>query len=271
LATDCQGLPDWTAVAAFTNGDFVAAGTYAVNPIANKDLPIYARRFDARGIPYGKAFQVGALTNGYATVSAAYGTDGRFAFAWPSHTRCVMVRAFQGNESSPFAPEFAANSFSVPRGNVSARYNSKNELVVVWAGAAEASKHAVYIRRFDAGLAPEGGEWKVNETAPADEWDTSLSIGPNDEALVSWNSGTTIYARLLDRNGHPMGHEFRVNQYSVGKHTMGWEACPHTLQLSNGDLVAGWAGDGASGKGVYLTVFKLMTNGGTNFQGQRSE
>jgi hypothetical protein len=170
-----------------------------------------------------------------ATASATYGTDGRFAFAWPSHTGHAMVRAYRSNEFSPFGPEFPANIISTCDGLVSARYNSSNKLVVVWRSSYGGSfSNAVCIRRFDSNLAIETGEWKANETTHANNWPTSLSIGANDEALITWDSSISkysrnIYARLLDRDGDPIGHEFRVNQFAKGSHTMGWEACPqHT-------------------------------------------
>jgi serine/threonine protein kinase len=253
-------LPDWTALASHTNGDFVAAGTYAVGSRGNRDLPIMARRFNAEGTPYGAAFQVGAATNGTATVSAAYGADGRFAFAWPSDTRNAMVRAYRSNEFSPFSVEFCANS-SKRKGLVSARYGLNNELFVVWSGSTGSGSNAVYVRRFDANLVAQGAEWQVNEHTIPKEWVTSLSLGTNSEALVTWDaSDNNIYGRLLDQNGNSLGHEFRVNQHTDGSRTLGWEACLHTAVLDNGNLVAGWAGNGASGNGVYLTMLKLIAD-----------
>lgn len=143
---------------------------------------------------------------------------------------------------------------------MSARYNSKNELTVVWTGSTGTVTNAVYIRRFDSNMAAEGKEWKVNETPLTNPWCVGLSIGANDESIVSWDSGTNIYARLLDPGGSPVGHEFRINQFADGKHSMGWEACLHTTILENGNLVAAWGGLGASGSGVYLTVFTFITN-----------
>jgi hypothetical protein len=175
-----------------------------------------------------------------------------------------MVRAYRSNEFSPFGPEFPANIISTCDGLVSARYNSSNKLVVVWRSSYGGSfSNAVCIRRFDSNLAIETGEWKANETTHANNWPTSLSIGANDEALITWDSSISkysrnIYARLLDRDGDPIGHEFRVNQFAKGSHTMGWEACPHTAVLGNGNLVVGWGGDGANGNGIYLTMFKRL-------------
>ncbi|MGD0613948.1 MAG: LamG-like jellyroll fold domain-containing protein [Verrucomicrobiota bacterium] len=252
-------LPDWTCAASYTNGEFIAVGTYAVGPKVVTDMPIFARRFNSAGVPCGASFQVGAFTNGYATASAAYGTDGRFAFAWLSHTRNAMVRAYRSNEFSPFGLEFPANSFSAPTKTVSARYNSKNELTVAWSGYSDSLTNAMFVRRFDSNMAAEASERQVNEQAPANRWNNSLSIGTNDEALVSWDSPPgRISGRLLDRNGDPIGHEFRINQYANGSRTLGWEACPHTAVLGNGNLVAGWAGDGASGNGIYLTFLKFI-------------
>ena len=253
-------LPDWTCAASYTNGEFIAVGTYAVGPKGVTDFPILARRFNSAGIPCGASFQVGVFTNGHATASAAYGTDGRFAFAWPSHTRNAMVRAYRSNEFSPFGNEFPANFHSTPYLRaVSARYNSRNELTVAWSGYSDSVTNAMFVRRYDSNMAAEASERQVNEQAPANRSNNSLSIGTNDEALVSWDSPPgRIFGRLLDRNGDPIGHEFRINQYTNGGRTLGWEACPHTAVLGNGNLVAGWAGDGASGNGIYLTFLKFI-------------
>ena len=252
-------LPDWTAVASYTNGDFIAVGTYAVGPKTDSDLPIYARRFNGAGTPNGASFQVGAVTNGYATASATYGSDGRFAFAWPSHTSNAMVRAYRSNEFSPFGPEFPANSISTSKGMINARYNSNHELIVIWSGSAGAVSNELFVRRFDSNMVAEASEWQVNETAPANHWSVSLSIAANDESLIVWESSqSNLFARLLDRNGNAIGHEFRVNQFTKGPRLLGWEACLHTAILRNGNFVVGWAGNGANGNGIYLTLFKLL-------------
>jgi serine/threonine protein kinase len=257
-------LPDWTSVASYTNGDFIAAGSWAVGPKGTNEWPVLARRFNSSGIPYGPAFQVGKITNGYAAASASYGTDGRFAFAWPSHTRNAMIRAYRSNEFSPFGNEFAANSITTSGALVSARYNSKNELIVVWrSGSKDSAPYSVFVRRFDSNMVAEASESKANEQAPGYSWASGISVGPNDELLVSWNTlkgdkSKDIYARLFDRAGNPVGHEFRVNQFLEGDHDLGWEACQHTAILPNGNFVVGWVGDGARGNGLYLTLFKLL-------------
>ena len=257
-------LPDWTSTASFTNGDFVAVGSWAVGPLWVRDDKILARRFHADGSPYGPVFKVSELTNGYSTAASTYGTDGRFAFAWASHTRNAMVRAYHSNEFSPFGPEFPVNTSAPCDGKVNACYNSGNNLVVVWRSAGNGLfSNSVCVRRFDANLLPLAGEQKVNEAKPANDTDTSLSVGPNDEALISWGSYTgknskDIYARLLDQNGDVVGHEFRVNQFTKGNHILGWEDCLHTLILQNGNFVVGWMGEGANGSGLYLTMFRRI-------------
>jgi hypothetical protein len=96
---------------------------------------------------------------------------------------------------------------------------------------------------------------KVNENAPVYHWNASVSVGANNESLISWDSLIGIYARLLDPRGHPIDHEFRVNQFVNGHYKLGWEACSHTAILSNGNFVVGWVGNGAEGNGLYLTMF----------------
>jgi hypothetical protein len=254
-------LPDWTALTSHTNGDFIAVGTYAVNPI-KRDLPVFARRFNSAGTPYGAAFQVSTVAHGRATVSAAYGADGRFAFAWPCGASSnAMVRVYRSNEFSPFGLEFPANSITTRKSIVSARYNSSNDLFVVWSGFGPARSNAVYVRRFNANMVAQGAELQVNEIAKPIAWGSSLSIGTNNEALVTWNSkGNNIHGRLLRPDGVPLGHEFSVCQSTNGNRTLGWQACLHTAVLGNGNLVVGWVGNGASGKGVYLTLLKRLAD-----------
>jgi hypothetical protein len=252
------GLPDWLTVGSNHPGDFIAAGTRGVVPITD-DMPVMARRFNPRGKPYGPPFQVGEETHGRATVSTSYGTDGRFAFAWPNRTgRKAMVRAYRSDEDSPFGPETAANSESAQGGMVSARYNSRNELFVVWAGASPGKKQGgVFLRRFDANMIPVGEERRLNTASKPKGWSTCLSIGPNDDMLVTWDAADgNIDGVLLDPSGTVRGQEFRINAHTGGERTLGWEACQHTAVLANGSLVVGWAGQGATGNGIHLTVFK---------------
>src|SRR5262245_31311302 len=81
----------------------------------------------------------------------------------------------------------------------------------------------VVLRRYDASLAPLGGDTLVNTTLNQDTQDepaVATALGGN--TLVAWSDRhgydgeqMGIYGRIYDVNGAPIAPEFRINQITA--------------------------------------------------------
>lgn len=264
------GLLVWPSIASAVSGDVIVSGGTA-------NQPVYARRFNSAGVAYGNAFPVSSNTiSGWFHPSVACGPDGRFAIAWWDSAGSIRAHAYATTESSPLGPEFVVNDTPTQSGagyGPSICYDSSNALVIAWQGSGSADSAGAYARKYHTDGTAYGSEWLVNETTTGNQYTPTLSIGANNEMFISWISGPAIYSRLFDPTGSPISPEFRTDQYTGGtSRKLSSGGGQHAnVSLANGNLALAWAGDGASGTGVYLTMLQLLGDSGTRIDIRTSQ
>src|SRR6186997_1420749 len=78
-----------------------------------------------------------------------------------------------------------------------------------------------------AQLTPTGPEFPVNTYIPGDQHDPDIAADADGAFVAVWSSydlyastqdgsGSGVYGQLFDRNGQPIGAEFRVNETTTG-------------------------------------------------------
>ena len=147
------------------NGDFVIALT-SEDSQDGSNRGIFARRFDAAGVPQAAEFQVNSYTLGdQSSASVSLDADGDFVVAWDSQLQDgsdqgVFARRFNA-AGVPLAVEFQVNTytaglqfgFSAGLGFVS--LDADGDFVVAWQSQGQdGSSDGVFLQRFNSSGAP---------------------------------------------------------------------------------------------------------------------
>jgi hypothetical protein len=242
-----QNSPD---VATAADGSFVVVWDSQFQDGSNEG--IFARRFDAAGVPIGGEFQVNTTTalNQFNPAVAAR-PGGGFVVVWTgvdAHYWGVFGRIFD-TAGTPQGPEFPINTYVTGRQifpEVSA--DPGGNFVVVWYNQWNASSAEVAARRFDAMGSPLGSEFQVNTLTAYFQGFPDVAMDCDGRFLVTWfgdlqgKPGETIVGQRFDNLGTPVDGEFAVNTYTTGRHTF-----PAVAAVARGDFVVVWNSYGQDG------------------------
>ncbi|UCG69208.1 MAG: fibronectin type III domain-containing protein [Thermoplasmata archaeon] len=111
--------------------------------------------------------------------------------------------------------------------------------------------------------APVGGEFQVNTYTTDSQLTPSMAMDPAGNFIIVWSSegqdgdGYGIYAQRFDKNGNPLGSEFRVNTYTTGDQGVS------TVEMdAAGNFVIAWHSDGQdlSLKGIFAKRYDFNGN-----------
>jgi hypothetical protein len=201
---------------------------------------VYAQRFDDDGVKVGGEFRVSTFTRGsQERASVASAPDGRFAVTWMSGFNDDVEQ--DGDGGGIFAQRYAANGNpagaefrvnNVTTGDQArpvVAMASDGGFLVVWEsknveGASTTASDGIAARRFDASGNALGGQFLVNTYTTGPQENATVTIAPNGEYLVAWESAGAapgedtsdrgVFARRLDGNGAPIGGQFQVNTHT---------------------------------------------------------
>lgn len=258
--TGAQSNP---AVAADGQGGFVVA--WESSGQDGSWLGVYARRFEANGVPAGGEILVNTETAGDQNQPAvAMFGSGEFLIVWTHHTggpvaeTDVMARRFDAT-GIPYGIEFRINAFTTGsqwRPRVAASEGS--EFVVVWeSDGQDGSASGVFGRRFDATGVPLSGDFRVNTYTTSLQEYPDVTSTHDGGFVVVWSSrdqelpgegGDEVYLQRYDSSGDPLGPEVRVNS-----ETEDHQSFPAVSSDPAGTFVVAWRSrnqDG-SGSGVF--------------------
>jgi len=134
---------------------------------------------------------------------------------------------------------------------------------VAWR-APDALFDGVFLRLYDAGGAPLGGEQQVNAYTTSDQRHPHVAFDENGQFTVVWTSGVQdgsadgIFARRFAAAGTPIGGEVQVNSYAAGA-----QRNPVVAATGLGQFVVGWESDGEDGSstGVQARAFAVSPTG----------
>jgi Ca2+-binding RTX toxin-like protein len=117
----------------------------------------------------------------------------------------------------------------------------------------------VYARVFDSAGHAVTGSFTVNENTAGTQWYGYVEGLEDGGFLVSWTGDDGdldgVFARAFDASGQPRGGEFMINPDVAGNQE---GQVRHLAQLTNGDLIFSWTGDGAGDvDGVFTRRFGI--------------
>jgi hypothetical protein len=200
------------SVAALQNGGFVAAwvseqqrdaapviGTnstyYTANSAVRPSVDIYARLYDSDATPSTAEFLVNSNFNTCANPNVAAAGDGGFLIAWdafdmatPANGWDIYARSFSSNGVGDAVARvnttLAGNQYAPRVSAIGADY------LIVWTSLGQdGSREGVY-GRFLHGVAPVGGEFRVNTTTIGPQIQPVVASDGAGQFLVVWTSYT---------------------------------------------------------------------------------
>jgi hypothetical protein len=233
---------------------------------------VFARRYDAFGVPRAPAFQVNTFTTGYQ-YSAAVASDafGNFLVAWYSDGardgdgRAIFARRYDAAGNAQ-AVEFQVNSSTTgDQQSPAVAADLAGNFVVVWAGP-DGNGRGVFGQRYDLSGTPQGGEFRVNTFTTADQQFATVSADAQG-FVVAWSSfgqdqsTYAVMARRYGPDGLPVGGEFLVNTYTTNRQGP-WSVA----STDDGNFVIVWGSVSQDGdrEGVFAQRFAsdlLFRNG----------
>lgn len=162
---------------------------------------------------------------------------------------------------------------------------SNGEFIVVWEGPDD-DGYGIYARRFSAVAVGQGAEFQVNTFTSNDQQSPAVTSLKDGGYVIVWQSrgqdgdSDGIFARRYDASGVAQDKsEFQVNSYTIGA-----QANPAIVGLSDGGFVVTWDSNnnqdgGEDGTGIYAkrfdangltlgTEFRVNTNTNTTTDNQ---
>jgi len=276
---DANGLagPEFQ-VNTYTNGRQVlpavatdGAGNFTVvwqsNGQEGASYEVYAQRYDVSGATQGNEFRVNTSTTGrQANASVAVDPSGSFVVAWNTNDGAngyqVAAQRFDAT-GTPAGAEFQVTS---PVGTSNARDPSlagdvDGNFVVVWTSSYYGgSSTGIFGRRYDAGGAARGDEFRVNAFTIGPQMSQAVASDLRGNFVVVWQSGSQdghsygVFGRTFGRHGAPTGFgEFMVNGYTTGS-----QVSPSVAMDGRGLFIVAWMSYGQDGSaaGVFARRFQ---------------
>ncbi|HEX8199475.1 MAG TPA: Ig-like domain-containing protein, partial [Isosphaeraceae bacterium] len=259
--TTTAGIQDDPDVAIDGGGGFVVTWNNGVGAASD----IFARRFDAAGMPRGGEFRVNTTTVGGQTASrVATDAAGNFVVVWEDSSGVldpnaagIVAQRFSA-AGAPIGGEFRVNTDGL--GNESSpdvARNAQGAFVISWEERSLATG-GVLIQRFDASGIALGGAFRANDVVNGTQFSSTVGIDSVGNVLVAWTatpddvaagSGSGIFARRLGPEG-PLSGEFRVNTTTANNQKL-----PALAVDSTGDAVVVWENQPESGSGQGYDIY----------------
>jgi hypothetical protein len=226
-----QRFPDAAIDAA---GNFVITWESQIGD--GSDYGIFARRFDADGIPRGDEFLVNSYTTGeQLRPTIAADAQGNFVIAWESrdqdgYTMGVYAQRY-GVDGAPRGAEFRVNAYTLfSQASASAAMTSAGEFVIAWVDGSRDGGNGpgVYAQRFNAAGLRQGDEFRVNTYTTNSQYAADAAIDDEGDFVVTWTS------RGQDASGTYGAYAQRYAaavRPSVAAGRFHWQTAPQRVEL----------------------------------------
>jgi len=230
---------------------------------------VYAQRFNSVGTPVGPEFQVNTHTSDEQyDPDVAMDASGDFVITWQSEYQdgdFYGIYAQRYNAAgNPQGAEFLVNSTTAGSQIFpSIAINPIGDFVITWAAGGQGNPDGVDIfsRRFNADGTAVGTEFLVNNYTTGDQNHPSISMNPQGEFIIAWNSADQdggnygIYAQRYLPSGSPIDPEFRVNS-----HTSQSQSNSSIATDARGNFVVAWNSNGQDGdaEGVFAQRYHIF-------------
>ncbi|MEZ6092908.1 MAG: hypothetical protein R3C03_01525 [Pirellulaceae bacterium] len=195
-------------------------------------LGIFARRFDANGLPLGDAFLVNTTTLGNQSQPVvASDAAGNFTIAWQAVDQdgdgygiFAQRYDFDGNV---IGSEFQVNTSSTghqTHPDIAMNF-ADGSSIIVWQGP-DVSGQGIFGQRFDSSRAPVDAEFQVNNFTDLDQVSPTVSMNSNGQTAIAWVSDhravfdptdteKTIFVQWYDSLGVSTGDEVLVHSLNA--------------------------------------------------------
>ena len=214
------------AVAPLPDGGFLLLWTtelsWARNAVFHFDSEriasdIFARRFDAAGLPVGPQRQLNRETAGFQSdVRAVVMAPGRVLALWRDDRRGGRIHGrvlTEGGQRAGRERIFANRGATWP----AAAANAHGDVLFAW-GAPNGNGGDVHAQLLDADLAPVTRIFRVNTTAARHQGEPAVAAGADGGFLVTWRGELTgprsfrNFSQAINAAGAPVGAEGRVGE-----------------------------------------------------------
>jgi hypothetical protein len=159
-----------------------------------QEFDVFARRFDASGVPRGAEFRVNTNTI-YQQEAAAVAADaaGNFVVAWQSLDQdgdATGIFAQRFDSSAPQGAEFQVNTYTTSYQEYpSVAADAAGNFVVAWqSDGQDGAGRSVFARRYDAAGTPRGAELQVNTYTTSDQLGAAVASDSAGNLVVAWHS-----------------------------------------------------------------------------------
>ncbi|MFW5667155.1 MAG: S8 family serine peptidase [Coleofasciculus sp.] len=251
--TDIENLQDGPSIAALKDSGFVI--------IWASGKGVYGQRYDQNNNSVGNEFPVNTNTankiQGFTefsldkpsqTSSIAALQDGGFVITWASRGQDGSGQRIYGQRYDQ-NNNFLGDKFEVDITTANRQYAPSiavlkdGSFVIIWASWGQ----GIYGQRYDQNNNPVGGKFEINTTTENSQQRQYVPsiVGLEDGGfVVTWaflyqdeydENIFYIYGQRYNRNGNPLGLEFRVNPYRNGL-----QSYPSIAGLENGNFVITW-------------------------------
>jgi len=218
-------------VACNSDGSFAVVWSSYYSAPPDDPGDVYARRFDADGVPLGPEFIVNTTTAGEQhTPATCADAAGNFLVAWLSSASTadfdLVVRRFD-SAGAPLSGEIVARAIEIARApnerSVSVACDPSGSFILAWLEWRNSSGNwDVWARRFDSTAIPIAPEFMVSDVAfyetPNEDVDVALSA--SGAFAFSW-TGFLGYVRQYDDSGTPVSGQQYLPRNDAGKLCVG--------------------------------------------------
>jgi hypothetical protein len=256
------GYQGYSRVAVHAAGDFVVVWS-SLGHLGGDGADVFARRFDAAGVPKGDEFRLNTYTTGQQLrVTVAAGAAGGFIAVWdgeqPGDDQLgIFGRRFDA-AGAPLGAEFHVNTFTAQdQGVTGVAAHASGSFMVVWTAHVD-----VLAQLYDAGGAPLGGEFQVNTFSTGFQYDPRVAVDPSGNFVVVWTgdqqdgSEMGVFGQRFDASGHRRGAEFRVNTF-----TTAYQYAAFVATDALGNFVVTWNDYGQEGEKVAIFGQRFAASG----------
>ncbi len=275
-----SSLARHASVATDALGNFVVTWTN-IGGLDGDGAGVFARKFNAAGVPQTGVFRVNTTTAGNQQLPAiAMEENGDFVIAWES---VVSTGSFpsQQTEIDVFARRYSAAA--VPQGNEfrvntsdtgdqrtpAVAVDADGDFVVAWMrNELFGSTDKIFAQRYNSSGVRQAGEFQVNLNTPNDVRMPGVAMDAQGNFVVSW-IGAAVNVQRYNQFGDRLGPSIQVNtdlsetpqQASVamdadGDFVVAWETEGRPNQIGYGIFAQGFSSTGVrTGEAQHVNQF----------------
>jgi hypothetical protein len=210
---------------------------------------IYARCYDASGVPQGSEFSVTDTSLSEVQPAVAMDADGDFVVTWSRGFSSYYynvdydIHAQRYNAAGvPQGTEFLVNTFTASEQNQSSvAIDAAGNFVVTWTSWYQDGDAAgIFAQRFNAAGARQGAELQVNSYTAQWQDSPAAAMDSDGDFVITWRGSGVggslgIQGQRFNAAGVRQGAEFLL---SVGSD--GFVRNPTVAMDADGDFVAAW-------------------------------